>query len=322
MAHTEGEFIRKRRRAAADAAASTSSQGYETLLEIGADPVGQSGWSDQHTKELDFQRQKLKARTLQAVAEGVMDGGDALKTEVKQLRGKRIKEQRARERKTERDNMKLKGITAAETLARIAGKNTYLEDDIASQDVLDAMNRFRMKRVASACNADVFVVGVPGDTGQRLALVTAIRGVTHVSPEILVSKGLRGVALKWKRLASIPRIVFVSTACHDRHRNTFNLFQEILRSCEAEGHQMQLQLGNWDTLTALKARYKSQKSRLIAITRSDELKLPVALFGGSRTCSEFNFPWDLPWELQFAKITFRDPLGPPGYALGYTLGIP
>jgi hypothetical protein len=86
MAHTEGEFIRKRRRAAADAAASTSSRGYETLLEIGADPVGQSGWSDQHTKELDFQRQKLKARTLQAVAEGVMDGGDALKTEVKQLR--------------------------------------------------------------------------------------------------------------------------------------------------------------------------------------------------------------------------------------------
>ena len=119
--------------------------------------------------------------------------------------------------------MKLTGSTAAETLARIASKTTYLEDNIASKAVLDAMNRFGMKRVASACNADVFVVGVPGKTGQRLALVSALRGVTQVSPDILVSKGLRGAALKWKRLASIPRVVFVSQACHDRHRKTFKL---------------------------------------------------------------------------------------------------
>ena len=144
------------------------------------------------------------------------------------------------------------------------------------------MNRFGMKRMASACNADVFVVGVPGKTGQRLALVSALRGVTQVSPDILVSKGLRGAALKWKRLASIPRVVFVSQACHDRHRETFNLFQEILRSCETEGHQMQLHLGNnWDDLTRSQGRYRNQKSRLVAITRSDELKLPVTLCGGS-----------------------------------------
>lgn len=289
MAHTETEFIRKRRKAAADSAASSSSRGYETLLEIGADHVEQSGWSDLHTKELDFQRQKLKARTLQAVAEGVMDGGGALKAEVMQVRTKRITDQRARERKTQRDAVKLNGSTAAETLARIAGKTTYLEDGIASRaDVLDAMSRFGMKRVASACNADVFVVGVPGKTGQRLALVTALRGVTHVSPDILVSRGLRGVALKWRRLVSIPRVVFVSPACHDRHKNTFNLFQEILRSCEAEGHQVQLQLGNGD-LTALQTKYRNQKSRLVAIMRADELKLPVALCGVSRTCSEFKF---------------------------------
>ena len=86
MAHTETEFTRKRRRAAADSATATSSRGYETLLEMGADHVGQSGWSEVHTKELDFQRQKLKARKLQAVAEGVMDGGGELETEVMRVR--------------------------------------------------------------------------------------------------------------------------------------------------------------------------------------------------------------------------------------------
>ena len=86
MAHTETEFIRKRCRAAADSATATSSRGHETLHEIGADHVGQSGWSEVHTKELDFQRQKLKARKLQAVAEGVMDGGGELETEVMRVR--------------------------------------------------------------------------------------------------------------------------------------------------------------------------------------------------------------------------------------------
>ena len=211
-----------------------------------------------------------------------MDGGGELETEVMQVRKKRIKDQRARERKSQRDNVKLTGSTAAETLARIGSKTTYLEDNIASKAVLDAMNRFGRKRMASACNANVFVVGVPGKTCQRLALVSALRGVTQVSPDILVSRGLRGVALKWKCLASIPRVVFVSQACHDRHRKTFDLFQEILRSFETEGHQMQLHLGNnWDDLTSLQGRYRNQKSRLVAITRSDELKLPVTLFGGS-----------------------------------------
>ena len=59
-------------------------------------------------------------------------------------------------------------------------------------------------------------------------------------------------------------------------------FQTILLSFETEGHQMQLHLGNsWDDLISLQGRYRNQKSRLVAITRSDELKLPITLCGGS-----------------------------------------
>jgi hypothetical protein len=286
MADNETEFIRKRRQAAEEVAASSSNfESYKDLVDINpASASDTAGWSDAHNKELAFQREKLHHRKIQAVAEGVLRGEDDVKRDVKTFRRQRIKAQRARERKAERNESDLTGTTAKEAITEIGGNRlkAHIMPGQSSEDVLACMERFQIRREASICKADVFVVRAPGEVGQRGALVTAMRGAWHVSSDLLASRGTSGVASKWRRMACIPRTVFVSKGAHDRNNKTFEFLQQTLRNCEDS--RIVLEFGNnWNDLTALQDKFKNNKSRLIAIVRTSEQELQVSYSVGVQT---------------------------------------
>ena len=278
VAHTETDFIKKRRRAA-EASSASSSKGYANLIGIGEAEVGQPGWSDAHTKELDFQKTKLRARKAQAFAEKVIDAdGDAtLKDAARSEHQGRVKKQRARERKNARDALALTGSTGIEVLAKIqegAEPRYHVEERLASPQLLEAMDQLSFKRVDAICEANVFVVDVPGKGGQRVAIATALCGGYHVSPEFITSKGIRGVASKLRCMARIPRVIYISEAVSARNKNFVDLLQNVLANCETNNVALVLDKG-WDALTDLKAKYVNNKSKLVALVRSIEIKHPV-----------------------------------------------
>lgn len=273
LANSEATFIHKRREAAAVGSLSSSAN-FEKLTSVSAFDVAQPGWSQEHTKELNFQRNKQHARQVQAVAEGTHRGNDALRSEVRQVKEKRVKAQRARERKDQRDTSALVGATACQVLAQIAGGNVYICEDLASPNVLAAAALYNLRRVR-ACEANVFVVQQPGQlSSQRVKLITALRGSFHITQSVLTSKGESGVAAKWRPIASIVRVIFVSQAAQDRNKRSLELFQEVLKTFK--DNQITLVIGkDWGELASLKVRHSKSKSKLIAIVRTPELKLPV-----------------------------------------------
>ena len=272
-ADSEATFIRKRREAAAEGSLSSSST-FERLTSVSAFDVAQPGWSEQHTKELSFQQDKQHAREVQAVAEGNINGNDALKAELMAVKNQRVKDQRARERKEHRDNCALVGATCREVLGRISGHTACILCDM-SPDLQDAVALFHLK-LGRACDADVFVVQLPGNLdSQRVGLISALRGSFHISPSVLISRGERGLAAKWRPVADVERVIFVSQATQDRNKRTFELFMEVLKS--HVGNRIQIVLGkDWDELSRLTVKYAKVKSKLVAIVRTSELKLPVS----------------------------------------------
>ena len=275
VAHTELEFINKRRSAAAAVAASSSSSSldYGMLVSIPADHAAQPQWSDSHSKELVFQTKKLHERKLQAVAEGVIDGDDELHEAIKTVKQRRIKDQRARERKQGRDTVKVEGCSRLQLFKRIAGLPTHCLC-AKTPELMSAMRQFNMKEVA-AVKADVFILDVPGEVGQRVAMITAMRGSHHITPQLVTSRGCLGAGANWKPLSGIMRIIFVSPGALAKNKNAFELLKRILAECK--NSVITLTLGkDWNDLVALQRRYSKSQSKLIAIVREVELALPVS----------------------------------------------
>ena len=278
MATTEKEFIAKRRRAAV--ASSTSD--YESLVG-GGDVSNQAGWTERHAKELEFQMNKLHSRRVQAVAEGVIDGDASLNGELELVKQKRIKDQRARERKAARDDIKLHGTTAAKLLVEISGRPSHILCEKTPQ-LVAAMKSRAMKEVKPML-ADIFIVDLPSEAGQRVRLVTAMRGSFHVSPSLLTSGGTFGIASKWRALSEIPRLIFVSSAANDQNATAFTLLKHVLDNCGINRIELRVG-GTFDELANLVKNTKPA-SKLIAIVRSGELKLPVSILVGQVVPEQF-----------------------------------
>ena len=122
VAFTEKEFVRSRR-AAASSLVGESVRTYENAVTIDEAEYEQPGWLDEHSKEIEFQKTKLRARKVQCLAEKVIDADSdaSLEADVKAERHKRLARQRARKRKAQRDDMALKGSTGTDVLAKIVG---------------------------------------------------------------------------------------------------------------------------------------------------------------------------------------------------------
>ena len=280
MAQTETGFVRERRRAIASCVDVQPTLSHEALMaQASADLDGFRGWGEGHTKELHFQKGKLRARMVQAVAEGTLKGTPELKAEVNDHRDSMIKAQRARERKYERDQNAMGGMTGQAVLAKIMNKRAYIHSHVPvvlTPRIRAAFNRYGIIE-CDKHKADVFVVCRPGhpDLGKSLMTTTALRGCFHVTPQLLLSNGMKGVALGWKEVAHITRVVFVSSACEDRQKAALDFVRSILLFMST--HAVEIVVGDWDVLAALIEKHRRYPARVIALVTSDELALPVVL---------------------------------------------
>jgi len=284
MATTEKEFIVQRRGAARGSSTSVPSTGldYESLVDSG-DGSNQAGWTEGHAQELKFQANKLHSRKVQAVAEGIIHGDASLNSEVELVTRKRIKDQRARERKSARDDIKLHGTTVAKLLVEISGRPSHILCE-KTPELVAAMKSRAMKEVKPMV-ADIFIVDLPSQVGERVRLVTAMRGSFHVSPSLLTSGGTSGIATKWRALSEIPRIIFVSSAANAQNAHAFTLLKHVLDNCVINRIELKVG-GTFDELDGLVKTVKPA-SKLVAIVRSAELKLPVSILVGHSVPERF-----------------------------------
>ena len=135
-----------------------------------------------------------------------------------------------------------------------------------------------MKRV-EAHKANAFVMEMPAGRGGGLKvdLVSGLRGAYHVTPEFIISKGAIGVSVKYKFVAGIPRVIYVSQAVSLRIKAAIDFFQKVLANIEDS--KVVLVVGkDWDALKDLKIKHKSSKSKLIAIVRTGEVAHPARSF--------------------------------------------
>lgn len=271
MAQNETEFITRRRQAVTAIKNDNPSciADLETdVLMTKAAGAGGDQWKEGHDDELVFQKKKLQARKVQAVAEGAAKGSVELCAEVGLARSKRFKEQRARERKSLRDNLALKGKTQTELRDAIKGRSVCVDSSVLTSPAeLDArFGQLSMTRVLMH-EADVVVTQVVGKAGQRVELAIGLRGGFQVTPALL-SQNVKGAGSKWKTVAAVQRTVYVSEACHVRHKNTFDFMQAVLDTMPS--NKMSFEIGSWDSLKELRRKYKKSPARVIAIVRAEE----------------------------------------------------
>lgn len=280
MAESETAFIHKRRSAIAEQACITNVKpniSVDHLMQDAGDHGELDQWTEAHDKELAFQHRKLHARKIQAVAEGTMEGDDALHHDVRNVKAKRLKDQQARVRKATRDNATLAGITLTQLCNDMYGKLVHIDVAVPSSYQLGleaAIQRMGLQVVAKH-QADVFVVVLPGTASKSIMLTSALRGSYHISPEILTSNFREGVALKWHEVAHIPRIIFVSSGCYAAQKNGIDYVQSVVQSVAS--NKIEIKFGDWESLRQHIATHARTPARVIALVNSDELKHPVGL---------------------------------------------
>jgi hypothetical protein len=279
MADSETAFIRKRRAAANEQAhnssGAASSMNADHLMQSAADHGHLPLWEEGHDKELNFQTKKWRSRKVQAVAEGMLEGDDALHHEVRVVKSGRLKLQMARVRKHARDAAAVAGISRHEARKEIQGKSVHIDKTVPAshRPGLSAAIRHMRMNIVSQNAADVFVVPVPGNAPTSTMVAAALRGSYQVSVTAMMTYIQEGTVLKWSDVAHIPRTIFVSNACHALQRAGIEYIQSILDS--VPGNKVGIRIGGWDTLVALRATYKKVPSRVIALVNHDELTNPV-----------------------------------------------
>ena len=244
----------------------------DTLMANAGSGAGGAAWGPEHNKELAFQKGKLRARRLQAVSEGVLKGDAALRAEADVIRASRIKEQQARMRKQVRQEQALAGKSAADIQDAIRGKPVYVDSGVTASPQLNAaLARMSMNKVLMH-EAEVFITE-PGQSGQRVKFATCLRGAFQASANLMTSSS--GVGLKWLAVANVARIVFVSQACYERHKNTIDFINSVLGTMPST--KMVVRVGEaWDALTTLRVKYAKTPARVIALVRATEKALPVS----------------------------------------------
>ena len=268
---SESAFLRKRRKAAAEASlnASRPDLGAAAVMMPANQPLS---WGENHTRELAFQRKKLHSKKVQAAAENSLlpaEDSVALHTEADSAHAAMVLAQRARERGEVRQAAAAKGLTSAEVLHKIQNKTAYVDVTAHGPGLHQALGVNSLQQVLSQALADVFVVDQPGqaDVKAKIILASALRGAYLVSPEFLISG--HGLALKMHAVSGTPREIFISRNCAVSNLRFCRFFHRALNGIT--GNKWTLHSGNPARLQALKAKWRGQPARLWALVRNNEV---------------------------------------------------
>ena len=267
---SEVAFLRARRRATQDASVPGGS--IHDILESDSLELHPE-WNDQLTKELDFQKDKLQKRLWQASFEKQLlpsEDSAAIRFEHGLVHETRVKDQRARERKEDRDDQKTRGTLAKDMLLHIKGSSVFIDATAASHQLGLALGCHSLKQATCHSMADVFVVNDVVELGDRIKWASVLRGATVVTPGLIIDR--KGVALQMKAATTIGRIVFVSAACHDQHKGLFKFIRLVVGATPSS--KWQWIWGDVAEFLRLKAKHIKTPTRVIGVVKAAEKTQP------------------------------------------------
>lgn len=258
---TEAQFIKKRRQVAVEAGCQAESFSSATLVARGSE------WGAAHDKEMCFQRQKAQDKRVDALGEGTLlphEITEDLRDALAQKRARQAAEHTARQKKTARDVQARRGLSGTAVVQLLVGKRVFVNDDCRNPAVAAALRRLHL-RSCTKVQAEVFVVQIPGQVDEFIQAGSALRGGYQVSPQLLISNGERGVAVKMTSFAHLPKQIYF-TPSFSAHQGRFCRFMYSLVAtvprCAWKVHSE-----NWP---ALKASEKA--GHLFAVCRSGEIE--------------------------------------------------
>jgi len=226
-ARSEIEFLRARRQAAREVSQDMPGSGF-SIPDI-EDVKDMEGWGEGHSKELEFIKNKLHKRKVQAAFEKALLPSEdtlALQLEGATTKAKMIKDQRARDRKSARTEAYM-SKTAQDVMNIIKGKTVFVEPEVSSAVLLIKFgcNSLRPK----FCHeAEVFVVDDVAAPGKKVRWASAIRGSYVMSPSTVLDN--RGGILKMKPAIATKRTIFVSEGCRREHSALFKFIDKVVKS--------------------------------------------------------------------------------------------
>ena len=264
---SERAFINRRRAQAAAACGATSSSGIVAL------PALRAPLTEQQKKELEFQRQKHRKRKSQALYEGVLGPTEVtaeLKEETCEWRKKMEAGVRTRARAKARALVRCQGAKPETVMAAIASASLHVAVGCKNHALGTALvsKGFRVANRVSA--ADHFVVSCPpDDKDEKIKFVTVLRGSYHMSPKFILEG--RGTAVKFKSVAMVRRLIWVSPACAAREAGFWQFAERALS--QVPGVKLTLSLGVAIAEVArLKVEYKSRPQDLVIVVCPGEEK--------------------------------------------------
>ena len=245
---SERDFVAKRRRAALAAGSKVSPS--ESQL---PDPVVPgASWGPTHVKELDFLQQKQHVKAVHAYAENAM-----LPCELERMPGlaataaaqsaKRLADHQARMRRAARVTANLKGTSGSSVLQALRGKKVFVQHECRSRSLGIALME-RGLIITVIAEAEAFVVQTPGHAPLLVCAASALRGSFQVSPQLVLSGGARGVAVKMIPKFHLPKTVFISPACAASEPEFCAHLQRLVG--KIRGCKWNIKFVNWPALKA------------------------------------------------------------------------
>ena len=89
----------------------------------------------------------------------------------------------------------------------------------------------RLIVVGDVAMADICVVLNPTEAGDRLSMVAAMRGGYLVTPGHLLAQA--GVCIKFHAAIALPRHIYISRRCSEKHRAMVELMMQVYNSVPA-----------------------------------------------------------------------------------------
>ena len=263
---------------AASAAAAGSAAGAAAPAVAAASAAGPrgrrlAGWSESHTKELQFQIEKRRQRKMELVAEGDAGSTTAERAEILEQARKRVSDQRGRERKAKRSNIQVNGISIAQCLQwHCKGKSAWTAPECRSEELAKSLARLGMTRLRRLVGARVMVVPCPSEAMKSncYRAPAALLGCCLASPSLFKSDSDLGRAIVLRSAMAKRWDIWISPSCAAKHVEWWAFVKECM---EVTKCHWKLHFGSEvdDDWTPLKAKFKKTPARLLACVGNAEI---------------------------------------------------
>ena len=229
LAQTAAAWLRRRRQQVAVRAAGAPVNAKAEDL-----AAADAAWTARHQKEARFQQAAQAERRQAAVQEGVL-GMDALGSDAaQQMEAFRAKEQ-VRQANHDALMRAFTKVGQKPAMPNLQGRRVFVDPE--AQAVLKrtlaqwtcAQRQARLTVVEDRSVASVFCVLNPSAPGDRIRCVAALSGALVCTPEMLLAPPASGAGVQLQRALAWPRHIFISTACHAKHKVIVDL---ALRVCQ------------------------------------------------------------------------------------------